>query len=73
MGYVLDLTKPIYAIRPGATGDISPKGGETSNEFIEWSQPKAGPYNPSTLIFNERLYVLYDMGLLRCFQANNGQ
>jgi outer membrane protein assembly factor BamB len=30
-GYVLDQTKPIYAIRPGATGDISLKDGETSN------------------------------------------
>ncbi len=71
-GYVLDLTKSIYAIRPGASGDISLKAGETSNEFIAWSQPKAAPYNPSTLIFNERLYVLYDMGMVRCLQANDG-
>lgn len=42
-GYVLDLTKPIYAIRPGAAGDLSLEAGETSNEFIAWSQPKAGP------------------------------
>ena len=72
-GYVLDQTKPIYAIRPGADGDISLKSGQTSNEFIEWSQPRAGPYNPSTLIVNDRLYVLYDRGLLSCFQANDGQ
>lgn len=72
-GYVLDQTKPIYAIRPGATGDISLKDGATSNEFIAWSQPKAGPYNPSTLILNERLYVLYDMGSVRCFQASDGK
>ncbi|RLS47758.1 MAG: hypothetical protein DWH84_00090 [Planctomycetota bacterium] len=71
-GYVLDQTKPIYAIRPGATGDISLKAGETSNDFIAWSQPKAGPYNPSTLIFDDRLYVLYDMGLVRCLAANDG-
>ena len=71
-GYVLDQTKPIYAIRPGATGDISVKAGETSNEFIAWSQPKAAPYNPSTLIFDDRLYVLYDMGLVRCLAANDG-
>lgn len=72
-GYVLDSKKPIYAIRPGATGDISLSEGKTSNEFIAWSQPKAGPYNPSTLIFDDRLYVLYDMGLMRCFRADNGQ
>ena len=72
-GYVLDQTKPIYAIRPGATGDISLKDGQTSNEFIAWSQPKAGPYNPSTLIYDERLYVLYDAGIVRCFAAADGK
>jgi outer membrane protein assembly factor BamB len=71
-GYVLDQTKPIYAIRPGATGDISLKGDETSNEFIAWSHPNAGPYNPSTLIYDDRLYVLYDMGLVRCLRASDG-
>ena len=72
-GYVMDLTKPLYAIRPGAVGDISLKAGETANEFIAWSQPKAGPYNPSTLIVNDRLYVLYDRGLVSCFQARDGK
>lgn len=72
-GYVLDQTKPIYAIRPGAKGDISLKDDATSNEFIAWSQPKGGPYNPSTLVINERLYVLYDMGMMRCFHAGDGR
>lgn len=72
-GYVLDQTKPIYAIRPGATGDISLKDAQTSNEFIAWSQPKAGPYNPSTIIYQDRLYVLYDAGIVRCFAANDGK
>ena len=71
-GYVLDASKPIYAIRPGADGDISLKDGKTSNEFIVWSQPKAAPYNPSTLIDNERLFVLYDMGTLACYRSNDG-
>lgn len=72
-GYVLDQAKPIYAIRPGASGDITLKSGETSNEFIAWSQPKSASYNPSSLVFNDRLYVLYDMGLVRSFQASDGK
>lgn len=72
-GYVLDTKKPLYAIRPGAVGDISLNEGETSNEFIAWSHSKAGPYNPSTLILDNRLYGLYDMGLVRCLQANDGK
>jgi hypothetical protein len=33
-GYVGDKLRPAYAIRPGASGDISLKDGETSNAFI---------------------------------------
>lgn len=72
-GFAIDPKKSIDAIRPGAVGDISLKNGETSNEFIAWSHPKAAPYNPSTLILDNRLYVLYDMGLMRCFQAHDGK
>jgi outer membrane protein assembly factor BamB len=71
-GYVQDPSKPIYAIRPGATGDISLTEDQTSNEWIAWCQRKAGPYNPTTLIYDDRLFVLYDRGLLACFNAGNG-
>ena len=72
-GYVMDQTKPIYAIRPGASGDISLKDSETSNQFIAWSQPKAAPYNPTTLIYEDRLHVLYDRGLVSCFNPMDGK
>lgn len=71
-GYVLDAARPLYAIRPGAEGDISLAKGETSNAWIAWCQPKAAPYNPSTLVYRERLYVLYDRGLLACYDARTG-
>ena len=69
----MDQTKPIYAIRPGASGDISLKDSETSNQFIAWSQPKAAPYNPTTLIYEDRLHVLYDRGLVSCFNPMDGK
>lgn len=72
-GYVLDSLKPLYAIRPGAAGDISLQDGATSNDFIAWSQPKAAPYNPSSLIYNDRLYVLYDRGLVSCYNPSDGR
>lgn len=71
-GYVLDQSKPIYAIRPGASGDISLTNGDTSNDFIAWSQPKAAPYNPTTLTYDGRLYVLYDRGLVGCLRSKDG-
>ncbi len=72
-GYVLDSSKPIYAIRPGASGDITLPEGKTSSEFIAWSHPKNAPYNPSTLIDQNRLYVLYDMGVITCYNATDGK
>jgi outer membrane protein assembly factor BamB len=71
-GYVLDPLRPIYAIRPGAKGDISLRGEETSNEWIAWSNHQSAPYNPSTLVYRDRLYVLYDRGLFACFDPANG-
>jgi outer membrane protein assembly factor BamB len=72
-GYVMDKRRPIYAIRPGAVGDISLSEGQTSNEWIAWSQPQAAPYNPSTLVYDGRLYVLHDRGLLACYDASDGR
>lgn len=72
-GYVGDLRrKPIFAIRPGATGDISLGDDETSNEWIVWCQKLGGPYNPSTLIYDDRLVVLYDFGFIASFNPKDG-
>jgi outer membrane protein assembly factor BamB len=72
-GYVMDRRKPLFAIRPGAAGDISLKENETANEYVAWCQKNAGPYNPSPIVVGEHLYVLYDLGLLACYNAKTGE
>lgn len=64
---------PIYAIRPGAAGDITLKKGETSNEFIAWSHPKGAGIHPCFVISGDRLYVLFDAGFLTCYDAKTGK
>ncbi len=71
-GYILDSKRPIYAIRPGAAGDISLAADQTSNDHIAWCQPAAAPYNPSTLVLNGLLYTLLDRGFLACYDAATG-
>ncbi len=71
-GYVLDQKRPIFAIRPGASGDISLASNSTENEFIAWSQPQAAPYNPSTIVYGDQLYVLHDRGLMASYDARTG-
>lgn len=72
-GFVVDRSRPLYAIRPGASGDISLPAGQTTNAAIAWCQPLAAPYNPTTLVYDGRLYVLYDFGLLSAFDARTGK
>jgi outer membrane protein assembly factor BamB len=72
-GYVGDETRPVFAIRPGASGDISLKSGETSNAHIAWFWPQAGPYNPSPLVYGDYYYTLFDRGFLTCHEAETGK
>jgi outer membrane protein assembly factor BamB len=71
-GYILDKKKPLLAIRPGATGDITPEG-DGGSKYVAWQLKSAGPYNPTPLVYGDYLYVLYDMGLLSCYDARTGK
>lgn len=72
-GYVMDKGKPLFAIRPGAVGDISLEEDQVSNEYIVWCQKQAGPYNPSPIVYGDYLYVLYDTGHWACYDAKTGE
>lgn len=72
-GYVGDQKRPVFVIKPGARGDISLKDGQTSNDFIAWFHPQAGPYNPSPLVYGDYYYTLYDRGLFTCHDAKTGR
>ncbi len=63
----------MFAFRRGASGDISLKDGETSNEFIAWCEKTAAPYNPSPLVYGDHFYVLFDFGFLSSRDARTGR
>jgi outer membrane protein assembly factor BamB len=72
-GYVGDSVRPMYAIRPGATGDISLEPGETANAHIAWSHPQLGSYNPTPVAYGDLLYTLLDRGFLLAHDAKTGR
>jgi outer membrane protein assembly factor BamB len=72
-GYVGDAVRPVYAIKPGASGDISLKKGEAGNASIAWSLPQGGPYNPSPIIYGDYYYTLFDRGFFTCHDAKTGK
>ena len=72
-GHVAWGGNPLYAIKPGAAGDISLGETDSINAYIAWSHQKAGPYHPTPLIYGETLYILYDRGFLAAYDAKTGQ
>jgi outer membrane protein assembly factor BamB len=63
---------PIYAIRPTATGDITLKDGESSNQHIAWSYMRDGGYMQTPIVVGDILYVCRDNGVLSAFDAKTG-
>jgi outer membrane protein assembly factor BamB len=67
-----DANRPFFAIKPGASGDITPQGGATSTEFIAWWHPRASGYTPSALLHDGRAYLVHDTGILTVLNAKTG-
>jgi len=72
-GYPGSNPRPVYAIKPGASGDISLKPGEKSNDYIVWYQPLLGTYTTSSLAYGGYYYTLLDRGFLLCHDAATGR
>ncbi|MEO1617406.1 MAG: carboxylesterase family protein [Planctomycetota bacterium] len=71
-GYVGDAHRPTFAIRPGASGELKVDGEFAKNEFIEWYQPQASPYNTTQIVYGDYLYTVYDQGFMTCHNALTG-
>jgi len=58
---------PIFAIRAGASGDI------TGKKSVAWQKEQRGSYMPTPLIYRGYLYVLANMGILDCYEFETGK
>ncbi|MBC7911892.1 MAG: hypothetical protein H7Y30_15400 [Pyrinomonadaceae bacterium] len=65
--------KPLFALRPGAAGDISLGQDQTSNKFIVWSQARGGTYLPTPVAYDGAVYALTETGILSRFDARTGK
>jgi outer membrane protein assembly factor BamB len=64
--------RPMYAFRPGASGDISLKSGEETNPFIAWKTSNGSPYTPTPIVYGEHLYTVADNGVFAAYDAKTG-
>jgi outer membrane protein assembly factor BamB len=65
--------RPIYAIRPGAEGDISLQKGQESNQSIAWSNMTEGTYIPTPLLYDGYLFTLNINGVLSAYDPQTGK
>jgi outer membrane protein assembly factor BamB len=64
--------RPMRAIRPDATGDITPKEVGATNAAIAWVHPRQGNYMQTPVVVGDYLYACFDAGILTCFEAKTG-
>jgi outer membrane protein assembly factor BamB len=65
-----EANRPLYAIKPGASGDIS--STDPLNPSIAWFQPRLSAYTGSPLFYRGRLYVVNDNGVMQVVNAATG-
>ena len=65
--------RSLFALRPGAAGDISLGKDEDSNQYVVWSQARAGTYLPSPVAYEGGIYTLTETGILTRFDAKTGK
>jgi outer membrane protein assembly factor BamB len=63
----------VFAVKAGASGDITPKDGEESTDGVIWYAPNAGIAMASPLVYEGYIYALdRRTGLVSCFNAETG-
>ncbi|HEX2452832.1 MAG TPA: PQQ-binding-like beta-propeller repeat protein [Vicinamibacterales bacterium] len=65
--------RPIFAIRPGGQGDITPADNADSSAHVAWRKTGRGSYMPTPLIYKDVVYVLGNAGLLDAYDLRTGR
>jgi outer membrane protein assembly factor BamB len=62
----------LFAVKPGAVGDISPAAGKPS-EFVAWSQERGGTYLCTQVAYQGGIYALSEVGILSRYEMQTGK
>ena len=64
--------RPIFAVKPGARGDLTLAKDQTSSGQIAWSKTGRGSYMPTPLAYQGILYVLGNNGVFDAYEIETG-
>ena len=65
--------RPIFAVKPGARGDLSLAKGESTGTHVAWSKTGRGSYMPTPLAYRGLLYVLANNGVFDAYDIAAGK
>jgi len=65
--------RPVFAVRPGARGDLTLPKGEDHSAQVAWSKTGRGSYMPTPLAYRGLLYVLANNGVLDAYDLATGK
>ena len=64
--------RPLFAVRPGARGDLTLAKDQTSSAAVAWSKTGRGSYMPTPLVYDGILYVLANNGVFDAYEVETG-
>jgi outer membrane protein assembly factor BamB len=64
---------PIFAVRLGSRGDLTLARGESESAAVAWSWIARGPYMPTPLVDDGRVFVLQNNGILDVYDLDSGE
>lgn len=65
--------QPLWALRTGATGDLSPPEEGAASEHVAWQSDKGGPYTSTPVAYGDQLYFVRDIGVLTSLALDSGE
>ena len=65
--------RPVFAVKPGARGDLTLAKGATENAQVVWSKTGRGSYMPTPLAYRGVLYILANNGVFDAYDPATGK
>jgi outer membrane protein assembly factor BamB len=64
---------PLYAIRPEASGDITPASGARVSSGLAWSEERNGSYLQTPVVYADIIYASTSAGIFKAYDARTGR
>ncbi len=68
-----ETNRPLFAVKPGAKGDLTTAKGAPLNEFVSWFLPRFSAYTSSPLLYRGRIHAVNDNGIIQVADAKTGK